>query len=86
MTEVIYFFLYGSFGQSIAVSKIVDFNVLDVVTVLLVDLAGDGLIVLGGRRLDDWRSERLRGHVSKDSTAVRHYNENKTRRALSVRV
>src|SRR5690242_2663733 len=59
MTEVIYPFLYSSFGQSIAISKIVDFNVFDVVTILLVDLAGDSLVGVDGRRLDDWRSGRL---------------------------
>lgn len=47
MTEVIYPFLYSSFGQSIAISKIVDFNVFDVVTILLVDLAGDSSIGVG---------------------------------------
>jgi hypothetical protein len=73
MTEVIYPFLHSSFSQSIAISKIVDFNVFDVVTVLLVHLAGDGLIVLGGRRPDDWRSERLQGRVSKDAAAVRQW-------------
>ena len=59
MTEVIYPFLYSSFSQSIAISKIVDFNVFDVVTILLVDLAGHGLTRLDGRRLDDWGSRRL---------------------------
>jgi hypothetical protein len=73
MTEVIYPFLHSSFSQSIAISKIVDFNVFDVVTVLLVHLARDGLIVLGGRRPDDWRSERLQGRVSKDAAAVRQW-------------
>lgn len=61
MTEVIYPFLYGSFSQSIAISKIVDFNVFDVVTILLVYFAGDSLAGIGRRRLDDWRSERLWG-------------------------
>ena len=65
--------MYSSFGQSIAISKIVDFNVFDVVTVLLVHLAGDGFIVLGGRRPDDWRSERLQNRVSKDPAAVRQW-------------
>lgn len=73
MTEVIYPFLHSSFSQSIAISKIVDFNVFDVVTVLLVHLAGDGFIVLGGRRPDDWRSERLQNRVSKDPAAVRQW-------------
>ena len=73
MTEVIYPFLHSSFRQSIAISKIVDFNVFDVVTVLLVHLAGDGFIVLGGRRPDDWRSERLQNRVSKDPAAVRQW-------------
>lgn len=64
MTEVIYFFLNSSFGQSIAIPKIVDFNVFDVVTILLVDLAGDGLVGVDGRRPDDWRSKGLQDNVS----------------------
>lgn len=71
MTEVIYPFLYSSLSQSIAISKIVDFNVFDVVTILLVYLAGDGLARIGGRRLDDWRSGRLLKTVSRDTETLR---------------
>ena len=59
MTEVIYPFLYSSFSQSIAISKIVDFNVFDVVTILLVRRVVYGRCGVGGRRLGDWRSSGL---------------------------
>lgn len=69
--EVIYPFLYSSFGQGVAVSKIVDFNVFDVVTILLVHLAGNSLARVNGRRLDDWRRGRLQGTVSESATRWR---------------
>ncbi|KAH8730143.1 hypothetical protein GQ44DRAFT_480610 [Phaeosphaeriaceae sp. PMI808] len=55
-TKVIYPFLYSSFSQCVAITKIIDFNVLDKVSVLLVCVAVNGLTRAGGRRLDDWRS------------------------------
>ncbi len=79
MTEVIYPFLYSSLCQSIAISEIVDFNVFDVVTVLLVDLAGDGFIGLHRRRLDDWRSGRLQSSVS-GGRMKQQYSERYTER------
>lgn len=47
-TKVIYPFLNSSFGQCVTITQIIDFNVLDIVSVLLVDLAGDSL---AGRRV-----------------------------------
>jgi hypothetical protein len=58
---VIYPLLCSSFGQCIAVTEIIDFNVLDVVTILLVCLCADGRGRVGRRRLDDWRGRRLEG-------------------------
>jgi hypothetical protein len=54
-----YLFLCGSFGQCIAVTKIIDFYVLDEVAVLLVRLASDGgaWVQIGG--LDGWRADGL---------------------------
>ena len=63
--------MYSSFSQSIAISKIVDFNVFDVVTVLLIYFASDSLAGADGRRLDDWRGGRLERGVSGDSAALR---------------
>ena len=58
-----YLFLCGSFGQCIAVTKIIDFYVLDEVAVLLVRLAGDGGAWVQIGRLDGGRADGL-GHVS----------------------
>jgi hypothetical protein len=58
-TKVIYPFLYSSFGQCIAITQIIDFNVLDIVSVLLVRFARDSLTGPGRRRLCDWRSGHL---------------------------
>jgi hypothetical protein len=58
-TKVIYPFLYSSFGQCVAVTQIIDFNVLDEVSILLVDVARDSLAGAGRGRLDDWRSLHL---------------------------
>jgi hypothetical protein len=58
-TKVIYPFLYSSFGQCVAVTQIIDFNVLDVVSILLVYIARDSLAGAGRRRLDNWRGLHL---------------------------
>jgi hypothetical protein len=58
-TKVIYPFLYSSFGQCVAVTQIIYLNVLDIVPVLLVDIAGDSLAGAGRRRLDNWRGLHL---------------------------
>jgi hypothetical protein len=58
-TKVFYLFLYSSFGQCVAVAQIIDFNVLDEVSILLVDVARDSLAGASRRRLDDWRSNDL---------------------------
>lgn len=55
----IYPFLYSSFGQCVAITQIIDLNVFNEVTVLLVDVAGGGLARARRRRLGGWRSERL---------------------------
>jgi hypothetical protein len=60
---VIYPLLCSSFGQCITITEIIDFNVLDVVTILLVCLCADGRGRVGRGRLDDWRGRRL-GDVS----------------------
>jgi hypothetical protein len=51
---VIYPLLCSSFSQCVAVTQIIDFNVLDVVTVLLVHVPVDGRGGVGSRRLGDW--------------------------------
>ena len=56
---VIYPLLCSSFGQCIAVTEIIDLNVFDVVTILLVRLVVYGRCGVGGRRLGDWRSSGL---------------------------
>jgi hypothetical protein len=58
-TKVIYPFLNSAFSQCVAVTQIVDFNVLDVVAVLLVGFACNRLARGCGGRLDDWRSGHL---------------------------
>jgi hypothetical protein len=58
-TKVIYPFLYSSFGQCIAITQIIDFNVLDIVSILLVYIVRGSLTGAGRRRLDDWRSLHL---------------------------
>lgn len=58
---VIYPLLCGSFGQCVTVTEIIDFNVLDVVTILLVRLVADGRGRVGRGRLGDRRSGRLGG-------------------------
>jgi hypothetical protein len=58
-TKVIYPFLYSSFSQCVAVAQIIDLDVLDVVSILLVDIAQDSLTGASRRRLDDWRSGHL---------------------------
>lgn len=39
--KALYLFLCGSFGQCVAITKIIDFYVLDEVAVLLISLASD---------------------------------------------
>lgn len=46
-TKVIYPFLYGSFSQCVAISQVIDLDILDVVSILLVCLAGDTLTGAG---------------------------------------
>jgi hypothetical protein len=80
-TEVIYPFLYSSFGQCVAITQIIDFNVLDIVPVLLVCFAGDSLTGPGRRRLDDWRSGHLGVAVSGlDRPAAQNANRKLTER------
>lgn len=56
---VIYPLLCSSFSQCIAITEIIDLNVFDVVTILLVRLVVYGRGGVGGRRLGDWRSSGL---------------------------
>jgi hypothetical protein len=63
-TKVFYLFLYSSFSQCVAVAQIIDFNVLDEVSILLVDVARDSLTGTGRGRLDDWRSNDLRASLA----------------------
>ena len=59
---IIYPLLCSSFGQCVAVTEIVDFNVLDKVTILLVCLVANGRCRVGRRGLDGcWRGLRLGG-------------------------
>jgi hypothetical protein len=58
-TKVIYPFLNSSFSQCVAVTQIVDFNVLDIVSVLLVGFACNSLTGSGRGRLGDRRSWHL---------------------------
>jgi hypothetical protein len=56
---VCYLFLSSSFGQCIAVTKIIDFYVLDEVAILLVRLANGGRAWVQIRRLDGGRADCL---------------------------
>lgn len=74
---IIYPLLCSSFGQCVAITQIVDFNVLDVVTILLVYVAAVELASRVGRgRLGDcWRSGHSanRGHVDMLNALLRGY-------------
>lgn len=54
-----YPFLNSSFCQCVSVAEIIDFYVLDIVPILLIRLAGDGLARIGGRRPDHRRTNGL---------------------------
>ena len=61
MAEVIYIFLHSALGQCVTIAEIIDFNVFDVIAVLLVRLARYSLAGVCRRRPDDGRSGRLAG-------------------------